>query len=348
MKLDTKNWQPFKVGELFYKLENGKANQTMLEEGEDCFYVGAKRSENGVMFRCAYNESLVQKGNCIIFICNGEGSVGYANYMSMDFIGTTDIVAGYNENINEYTGPFIATVASLERPKFSYGRKWKKFLKNTELYLPVDGSGNPDWQFMETYIKSLHHKPLTTASKRPLTPKLEVDLWTKFALEDIFVLKGGFYNKKPEHSKAGKIPFLASTECNNGVTELYDISDIEGWDKVGNVDCTLDKKMYEGNSIAVTVNGSVCNAFYQSEPFTCSHDITVLYLKQYKLNVYIAMFLCTIIEQDKCKWSYGRKPHDVKKFGKSVIKLPSTPEGEPDWQFMEDYIKSLPYGDRIK
>ena len=201
---------------------------------------------------------------------------------------------------------------------------------------------------METYIKSLHHKPLTTASKRPLTPKLEVDLWTKFALEDIFVLKGGFYNKKPEHSKAGKIPFLASTECNNGVTELYDISDIEGWDKVGNVDCTLDKKMYEGNSIAVTVNGSVCNAFYQSEPFTCSHDITVLYLKQYKLNVYIAMFLCTIIEQDKCKWSYGRKPHDVKKFGKSVIKLPSTPEGEPDWQFMEDYIKSLPYGDRIK
>lgn len=58
------------------------------------------------------------------------------------------------------------------------------------------------------------------------------------------------------------------------------------------------------------------------------------------------------------------KPHDVKKFGKSVIKLPvkHNPNGTifidekhiyseegfvPDWQFMEDYIKSLPYGDRL-
>ena len=62
--------------------------------------------------------------------------------------------------------------------------------------------------------------------------------------------------------------------------------------------------------------------------------------------------------------SYGRKPHDVKKFGKSAIKLPiqHNPDGTPyidpnhtysedgyvpDWQFMEDYMKSLPYGDRL-
>ena len=30
------------------------------------------------------------------------------------------------------------------------------------------------------------------------------------------------------------------------------------------------------------------------------------------------------------------------------IKLPVTPSGEPDWKFMEDYIKSLPYSKNIE
>ena len=189
---------------------------------------------------------------------------------------------------------------------------------------------------------------------------LDVSTWKEFKLEDVFWLKGGFYNKKPEHSKEGRIPFLASTESNNGVTEFYCIEDIKSWDKVGNEDNTLDKKMYDGNCIAVTVNGSVCNAFYQKEQFTCSHDITAFYLKYYDMNPEIAMFLCTIITKDKYRWSYGRKPHDVKKFGKSVIKLPVSYNSDgtilidrqkmysekgyvPDWKFMENYIKSLHY-----
>ena len=32
----------------------------------------------------------------------------------------------------------------------------------------------------------------------------------------------------------------------------------------------------------------------------------------------------------------------------SKIKLPVTPEGNPDWQFMEDYIKSLPFSRNIE
>ena len=30
-----------------------------------------------------------------------------------------------------------------------------------------------------------------------------------------------------------------------------------------------------------------------------------------------------------------------------IIKVPITSAGEPDWQYMENYIKSLPYGDRL-
>lgn len=188
--------------------------------------------------------------------------------------------------------------------------------------------------------------------------ELNVQDWKEFTLNKVFTLVGGFYNKKPEHSKEGDIPFLASTESNNGVTEYYSIDDIRAWNKIGEPDNSLDKKLFEGNCIAVTVNGSVCNAFYQKDKFTCSHDITVLYLKQYDMNVYIGQFICTIIMLDKYRWNYGRKPHDVKKFGKSVFKFPIqynadglplidksktySEEGYvPDWNFMENYIKSL-------
>lgn len=170
---------------------------------------------------------------------------------------------------------------------------------------------------------------------------LNVDVWKEFQLTDVFTVKGGFYNKKPEHSIEGNTPFLASTESNNGVTEYYSLDDIKMWDKVGNIDNTLDKKIYEGNCIAVTVNGSVCNAFYQSEDFTCSHDITALYPKNHNLTPTQALFVCTVIMKEKYRWSYGRKPHDVKKFGRSIIKLPVTTTGEVDWDFMEKYIKSL-------
>ena len=170
---------------------------------------------------------------------------------------------------------------------------------------------------------------------------LNVEAWKEFRLTDVFVVKGGFYNKKPEHSIDGRIPFLASTESNNGVTEYYSLEDIKSWDKVGNTDNTLDKKIYKGNCIAVTVNGSVCNAFYQHDNFTCSHDITVLYPINHELTQKQALFICTIIMKEKYRWSYGRKPHDVKKFGRSIIKLPITREGNIDWAFMEQFIDTL-------
>lgn len=164
MKIDTSNWKSFIIGELF-RLESGKvSNASELLEGNDIAYIGAKKSDNGIMRYVAMDESKVTKGNCVIFICDGQGSVGLANYMDMDFIGTVNVVAGYNEAITSYTGLFVATVFSLERKKFSFGRKLKTLLATTEIKLPATADGQPDWQWMESYIDSLRSKPLTTTN----------------------------------------------------------------------------------------------------------------------------------------------------------------------------------------
>ncbi len=106
---DVREWRSFKLGgkEGLFRIESCKCgNAGELEEGEEVFYVGAKKTDHGIMKRVAYDKELITKGNCIIFICDGQGSVGYSNYMDKDFIGSTTLSVGYNKNLNRYNALF--------------------------------------------------------------------------------------------------------------------------------------------------------------------------------------------------------------------------------------------------
>ena len=173
--------------------------------------------------------------------------------------------------------------------------------------------------------------------------------WKEFKIKDVFHVKGGFYNKKPEHNIEGDIPFLGATEKSNGVTEYYSLEDIECASKTGDENnAPLKDKLFDGNSLCVTNNGSVGFAYFQPIQFTCSHDVNPLYIKDGSFNVYSALFVATIIEMDRYRWAYGRKWRPARMVN-STIKLPSTVvDGKtvPDWAYMENYIKSLPYEDK--
>lgn len=332
MNLDLDKWGSFRISDLFPILQNGKANQGMLSDGTECFYVGAKKNDNGVMLHCAYDEDLIQKGNCIIFICNGQGSVGYANYMDVDFIGTTDIVAGYNENLNQYNGLFIATVLCQERPKYSFGRKWKTHLKDTVIKLPQTLDGNPDWKYMEQYIKSLNHKPLKTMNKSENVLQLDIEHWKEFKVGDFFDIHPTKFIKGVSAGDCVDYgaPLVVNSAENNGIAGLCDILPTE-----------------EGNIITFSDTTDGNTFFYQPKPFIGFAHIQGMYPKTRKWSKEELLFLSTIMMFDsKGKYSYGRKMRrDI--ILEIKIKLPVDKTGNPDWQFMKNYIKSLPYGDRI-
>ena len=44
--------------------------------------------------------------------------------------------------------------------------------------------------------------------------------WSEFPFVDLFIIKKGFYNKKPETSGTGTVPFLGATDSNNGITRF--------------------------------------------------------------------------------------------------------------------------------
>ena len=97
----------------------------------------------------------------------------------------------------------------------------------------------------------------------------------------------------------------------------------------------------------MTNNGSVGCAFYQPITFTCSHDVNPLYIRNGDFDMYSALFVAAVIELDKYRWAYGRKWRP-ERMVKSKILLPAKKVKDkyvPDWEYMRNFIKSLPYRD---
>lgn len=172
--------------------------------------------------------------------------------------------------------------------------------------------------------------------------------WKSFMFPDIFIICGGFYNKKPVATEDGEIPFVGATDSNNGFTQFCTVHDIDKTSKTGDLNnALLDKKIFKGNCIAVTNNGSVGYAYYQKHSFTCSHDVNPLYLKNAELNEYLAQFLVTVIVQQKVCFTYVRKWRPMR-MKKSRIMLPVDSYGNPDYAFMESYVRELETQKRVE
>lgn len=97
MNLNINEWKEFFINRTsnrcgLFEIQPCKCgNAGNLDDGDDLYYIGAKKNDNGIMKKVKADKNLISKGNGIIFICDGEGSVGYTNYMPMDFIGSTTV-----------------------------------------------------------------------------------------------------------------------------------------------------------------------------------------------------------------------------------------------------------------
>lgn len=207
-----------------------------------------------------------------------------------------------------------------------------------------------DKAFMENSRYVIDYFNFLLSKRETLDIQIDTSDWKDFTYSKIFDVKKGFYNKKPEHTIEGSVPFLGATEKSNGVTEYYSLDDIENASKTGDDNnAALEEKIFPENALCVTNNGSVGCAFFQPIPFTCSHDVNPLYILGDHFNVYTALFVATVIELDKYRWAYGRKWRP-ERMVKSTICLPAKTDQNkivPDWDFMEKYMKNLPYGNNI-
>lgn len=371
MNLDTTNWKEFVLGRLFI-IKKGK-RLTSADQEDGCNnYIGAIDSNNGIANHIA--QAPIHKGNTISLSYNG--SVGEAFYQKDPYWATDDVNALYSkyEGFNELIGLFIATVLRQEKYKFSYGRKWTLDNMNiTIIKLPVqrnedgafyidpskkysDDGYVPDWQCMEDYIKSLHHKPLTTKNISNTAMRLDTCEWEYFLLKDICTITMG--NKMDYSAMSVDDPtvnFVGRSADNNGVAGKIDVVTDDEGDIV---------KPYKSGCITVALGGSLGSAYLQVGDFYTSQNVSVLEFEE-DVSDSAKLFITTcIMNESKYKYfPFGRElnTHIRTDFG-FTLPIRRDSNGEPiidnthkysergyipDWQWMGNYIKSLPYGDRL-
>ena len=163
LSLEGVTWGKFAIGDLFTLIPGKAKGANHLEnDPSGISYLGATNRNNAVLDFVKPEDGLVQKGNCIAFIRNGEGSIGYSVYKAEDFIATSDITAGYSPFLDKYIGMFITTVADKVRGKYSFNYKRSDTrLKKEVIQLPITPSGLPDWHLMHSYMLSLESQRLS-------------------------------------------------------------------------------------------------------------------------------------------------------------------------------------------
>lgn len=351
MNLNIQDWKEFRVGDLISDIYKAKTiNKDDLTVATDNInairYITRTGENNGCELLADIRDidtKIIEKGNAITI---GD-TTATCFYQEEDFItGDHMVVIRADSWLNPYTALYVVAILTNEQYKYSYGRAYlMDRIKDTIIKLPVDDKDNPDWLFMEDYIKSLHHKPLTTKNKKGKAPDLNIKEWKRFYLGRIFNIKKGKRLTSADQEYGHNI-YIGAIDSNNGVANYI-----------------KQNPIHKGNTISLSYNGSVGEAFYQPEPYWATDDVNVLYPNFDGFNQYIGLFMVATIRQEKYRFSYGRKwtlenmkitdiclPIKKNKDNSPVIDTSKKYSDEgyiPDWDFMENYIKSLPYGDRL-
>jgi hypothetical protein len=204
--------------------------------------------------------------------------------------------------------------------RYNYGRQANRTLK--DIYIPSPEE-IPDWVENQK-IFNYENSTLPFAAKNII---LDTSNWKYFTFDEIFDIRKGKRLTKA-NMIPGNVPFIGSIDKNNGISNYVGQS-----------------ANHEGNTITVNYNGSVAEAFYQPTPFWACDDVNVLY-PRFPMTPYIALFIITVIKNEKYRFNYGRKWH-VDRMKVSRIKLPVKPNGVLDFEYMDNFVKALPFSSVI-
>ena len=317
-QIDTSNWGKFKVGELFdCETTKGIASKSDLVEG-NIPYVTRSAENNGKSGYCG-NADRIVKGNCITI--GAEGFTAF--YQENDFVAGNKVYALRHKNLNNVNALYICTVLNKLSCLYSFNNaRILDKIKQEVISLPIDNNGEPDWQYMEDYMKEITKFAAKRVEKlkeeKPQT-KIDTSNWKKFKVGDLFEFERG-KEVAPNKNLSGDCPLILESGENNGYSR--------------NV---IPAKIFDGNAITVSVNYAA-NVFYQENKFCASVNIIILRNKY--LNKHSGLFIAAILSKNNSKYNYNDKISKDKLFNET-ISLPITSEGTPDFDYMENYMKNL-------
>ena len=327
-KLEECNWKAFKLKELFDPDKGNQTDMNSLQAG-DVPLVSARKVNNGL--KSFVDTQKLYRGHCVTLNNDGDGGAGLAYYQPFDFALDSHVTALYpKQELSKYILVFLSHCISKQKEFFGHGHSINSNRLNSfTIMLPVNSKEEPDYAFMEEYMREVEkrqkekYKSYIQKKIEELgnVEKLEDKEWKAFNIDDIFIVGSGVRLTK-DNQKIGNRPFIGSTDSNNGITEF-----------VSNTNESLDR-----NVLGVNYNGSVVENFYHPYEAVFSDDVKRLHLKNFADNKFVYLFIKSAILQQKVKYQYGYK-FNGERMKRQSIMLPINSDGEPDYVFMENYMK---------
>lgn len=317
-----------KVKDLFHLDYGHSLELNRLEqdsESDAINFVGRAARNNGVTARVKPIPGVVPASAGTISVAlGGQGGAGVAFLQPKPyFCGRDVMVLTPKKPMSDQEKLWWVMCITANRFRFGFGRQANRTLKDLNLPSPKE---TPGW--VHTANPDAYQGVRNPASAHP-AGTLAVSNWRAFTLQDLFTIRKGQRLTKA-NMLPGSTPYIGASDATNGVTAHI------GQDPI-----------HAGGTITVSYNGSVAEAFYQPVDYWATDDVNVLYPKGFALTPATALFICTIIRMEKYRFNYGRKWH-LERMREAVIRLPVTASEMPDWVFMEQYIKTLPYSSQLQ
>ncbi|MDP0297784.1 restriction endonuclease subunit S [Glaesserella parasuis] len=332
LKLTDREWKEFGIGDLF-DIKIGKSidgNKVNREIGKTA-YITRKEQNNGLDGFIDYEKNFLNIDYPVLTIGNETAEPFVQCYPF--FTGTKVNILKPKQELSVYVLSFIAVSLKQHKSKYSYSFTINSTrLRKQIILLPVNADGQPDWQFMEDFIKQKEEKQVTKLKNYYADKALELMIstgnlknteWREFSFSQVFVEIQRGKRLTKSNQQDGTMPYVSSTATNNGVDNFIDNS--------------TNVRIFE-NCLTLANSGSVGSTFFHYYTFVASDHVTALILE--KPNKYVYLFLSGIIKRLEEKYSFNREIND-KRIQREKILLPVNEEGLPDWQFMENFMKQI-------
>jgi hypothetical protein len=214
---------------------------------------------------------------------------------------------------------FYAMCIRVNKYKYNYGRQANKTLK--DILVPKK---------IPIAFSSVDYKSLNTLKSESINDKyiaVNTNNWKLFDLKNLFTIKGSKTTSLLELEECGKgiYPYVTTQATKNGVDGFFNFY------------------TEEGNVLAID-SAVLGYCSFQPLNFSASDHVEKL-IPKFNMNKFIALFFVTILNLEQYRYNYGRKSSQTR-LRQICIKLPSK-NNHPDFEFMENYIKSLPYSKNL-
>ncbi|EJF7713211.1 restriction endonuclease subunit S [Providencia rettgeri] len=334
LNLERVEWHEFFIEDIA-KIKSGvRLTKADMMHGIKPF-IGSTDSNNGVT-NFISNSNRSEDSN--VLGVNYNGSVVENFYHPYTAIFSDDVKRLSLKHISGNKYHYLSLKNSIlkQKNKYQYGYKFnEKRLRRQMVMLPSLNESQPNWQFMESYTKALMikkkakyidfcRKELAKLRFKDIE-KLEDKDCHEFFLKDIFKIVQRGKRLTKANQVEGNYPYVSSTALNNGVDNF-----------IGNENGI---RMFS-NCLTVANSGSVGSSFYHPYKFVASDHVT--HLQNDGFDRFVYLFIATLTNRLSDKYNFNREIND-KRISRDKIMLPIQNDGNPDFEYMGQYMMNKEY-----